>query len=318
MNKLVKVLAATALVSTALVGCKKDAGAKIVKAGLGVVTNEVAKDYNGNFQINTTFAVVGLDKDGKIVDVAVDVAQSSPDAKDPVTQSKKDLKEKYGMKGTSNQMGKIEGGAEWYEQIAKFEEYCKGKTADEVAKIETEKNAEGNLAPKAGTDLAAGCTMAVNDFQAAIAKAVENAVDVQAESVNVGYVMSLGKDFQSQKGQLNTTIAMVAKDKDGKIAAADLDVAQIAATEKADTRTKTDKKEDYGMKGASSISKEWYEQMAGFEATVKGMTADEVAKIETVKKDEHHKAMPKEGSDLATKCTMDISEFQQAIANAMK
>ena len=310
MNKLLKVLAASALVATTLVGC----GGKspIAKAGLGVVTSEVAKDYSGNYQVNTTFAVVGLDSDGKIVDVKVDVDQSSPAAEGAKTKSKKDLKEEYGMKSASGIQ------KEWYEQIAAFEEACKGKTADEVAAIETEKkDEEHNAVPKTGTDLAAGCTMNIGDFQAAVKKACENAVEVSAETVNVGYVMNIGKDYAGN-GQLNTTIAMVAKDADGKIAAADLDVAQISAAEGADTRTKTEKKEDYNIKAASGIQKEWYEQMAAFEAAVKGMTADEVAAIETEKKDDEHPSVPKAGTDLAAGCTMNIADFQAAIANAMK
>lgn len=317
MNKFVKVLAASALVATALVGCgKKDDGAsstgtKIAKAGLGVVTADVAKnEYTDKYQINTTFAAVGLDSDGKIVDISVDVAQSEPDADSPVTKSKKDLKEDYGMKDASGIK------KEWYEQIAAFEEYCKGKTADEVAKIETEKNDEGNQMPKSGSDLAAGCTMAIDSFQAAVAKAVENAVDVSADSVGLGYVMNVGKDY-SGNGQLNTTVAMVAKDSDGKIVADDVDVAQISAADGADTRTKTEKKEDYAMKDSSGIKKEWYEQAAAFEENIKGMTADEVAKIETEENSEGNQA-PKAGTDLAAGCTIAINDFQTAIANAMK
>lgn len=311
MNKLLKVLAASALVATTLVGCGGKSS-PIAKAGLGVVTSEVAKDYSGNYQVNTTFAVVGLDSDGKIVDVKVDVAQSSPAAEGAKTTSKKDLKEEYGMKSASGIQ------KEWYEQIAAFEEACKGKTADEVAAIETEvKDEEHNAVPKTGSDLAAGCTMNIGDFQAAVKKACENAVEVSAETVSVGYVMNVGKDYAGN-GQLNTTIAMIAKDADGKIAAADLDVAQISAAEGADTRTKTEKKEDYNMKGASGIGKEWYEQMAAFEAAVKGMTADEVAAIETEKKDDEHPSVPKAGTDLAAGCTMNIADFQAAIANAMK
>lgn len=312
MNKLMKVLAASALVATTLVGCSSGSSAKIAKAGLGVVTSDVAKDYAGNYQVNTTFAVVGLDGDGKIVDIAVDVAQSSPAAEGAKTTTKKDLKEKYDMKKASG-IGK-----EWYEQIAAFEEYCKGKTADEVASIETEvKDEEHNAVPKAGSDLAAGCTMNIGDFKEAVKKACDNAVEVAADSVSVGYVMNVGKDYAGN-GQLNTTIAMIAKDADGKIAAADLDVAQISAAEGADTRTKTEKKEDYDMKKASGIGKEWYEQMAAFENAVKGMTADDVAKIETEKKDDEHPSVPKTGTDLAAGCTMNIADFQTAIANAMK
>ena len=224
------------------------------------------------------------------------------------------------MKSTSASIGAIEGGAEWYEQIAKFEEYCIGKTADEVAAIETETNAEGHASAKAGTDLAAGCTMAIGDFQAAVAKACENAVEVEAETVNVGYVMNVGTDY-SGNGQLNTTVTMLAEDADGKIVAAKVDVAQISAVLGADTRSKAEKKEDYGMKstsasiGAIEGGAEWYEQAAAFETAIVGMTAADVAAIETETNAEGN-ASPKAGTDLAAGCTMAIGDFQAAIANA--
>ena len=80
MNKLVKVLAASALVATALVGCgKKDeptggnTAAKYAKVGLGIVSN-----INDEGQVNSTMAAIGLDADGKIQYIDIDVAQSTP------------------------------------------------------------------------------------------------------------------------------------------------------------------------------------------------------------------------------------------------
>ena len=56
---------------------------------------------------------------------------------------------------------------EWYQQIAAFEAYVVGMTADEVAGIETVVNDSGH---EVGTDeaLTAGCTMEITDFMAAI------------------------------------------------------------------------------------------------------------------------------------------------------
>lgn len=90
---------------------------------------------------------------------------------------------------------------------------------------------------------------------------------------------------------VNTYIATVSVDKDGKIASAFIDVAQTSrlgfdatglATidETYDARTKRQKGDDYGMKAASAIGKEWYEQADAFAAYVIGMTGEEVAAIE--------------------------------------
>ena len=77
MNKLLKVLAASALVATVLVGCGKknetttsgEEGAKYAKAGFGMVTTI------SDGKVNTTMATVGLDKDGKVNYIDVDCAQ---------------------------------------------------------------------------------------------------------------------------------------------------------------------------------------------------------------------------------------------------
>ena len=309
MNKLIKVLAASALVATVLVGCgKKDAGttttegAKYAKAGLGVVSS-----YSDG-QVNSTIAAVGLDADGKVQYIDIDVAQSTPGGDSEKTKTKKELKEEYGMKGVSKSMGVIEGGAEWYEQAAAFEQYCTGKTAEEIANIETEKRDEEHTSvPKTGSDLAAGCTMDIGEFKEAVAKAIANAQDAQADKIGVGEVMENGDK------QLDTTIALVATDADGKVVYSKVDVAQI--NEKV-TDTKSERKEAYDMKKVSGIGKEWYEQAAAFEEYAKGKTADEIAKTETEKRDENHTSVPKTGSDLAAGCTMDIGAFLEAMAEA--
>ena len=306
MNKLLKVLAASALVATVLVGCGKKGedtgaaaeGAKYAKAGLGVVSS-----YSDG-QVNSTIAAVGLDADGKVQYIDIDVAQSTPGGDAEKTKTKKELKEEYGMKGFSG-IGK-----EWYEQAQFFEQFCKGKTADEIAGIETEKrDEEHTTVPKSGSDLAAGCTMDIGEFKEAVAKAIANAQDANADKIGVGEVMA--NDGEAK--QLDTTIALVATDADGKVVYSKIDVAQI--NEKT-TDTKSERKEDYGMKGFSGIGKEWYEQAIAFEEYCKGKTADEIAKTETEKRDEEHTTVPKTGSDLAAGCTMDIGAFLEAVAEA--
>ena len=309
MNKLLKVLAASALVATALVGCgKKDEGgattaAKYAKAGLGVVST-----YSDG-QVNSTIAAVGLDADGKIQYCYLDVAQSTPaDEAKAKEKTKKELQDEYGMKKASGIQ------KEWFEQAAALEEYVVGKTAADVAKIETEDKGDGHhtAVPKAGSDLAAGCTMDIGAFKEAIAKAVANASDAQADKLGVGHVMS----NDATKGQVNTTIALVGSDKDGKVVYSKIDVAQISETV---LQTKSERKDDYGMKKASGIGKEWFEQAEALETFIKGKTAADIAAIETEDKgDGHHTAVPKSGSDLAAGCTMDIGYFKTAIADAMK
>ena len=84
-------------------------------------------------------------------------------------------------------------------------------------------------------------------------------------------------------------------------------------------KTKKELKEDYNMKVASPIGKEWYEQIDALEKYAMGKTAEEFVATPTKAKDEHHTAVP-DVEDLASSCTMDIGSFlaaaEKAVANA--
>ena len=94
------------------------------------------------------------------------------------------------------------------------------------------------------------------------------------------------------------------------------DVAEPALTVGADgtvsapemVKTKVELGDSYGMRGASSLGKEWYEHSEGFCSYLKGKTAAEIAKL------------PVEGSDadLAALCTIDVTELQKAAAKALE
>ena len=87
-----------------------------------------------NLQYDSNVAAVTTDADGKITSCLIDAAQGKcamADGKFTVEAgsfiSKKDLKEDYNMKGVSASIGAIEGGAEWYEQAAAYENWAKAK-----------------------------------------------------------------------------------------------------------------------------------------------------------------------------------------------
>ncbi|MEG0548543.1 MAG: hypothetical protein RR518_07050 [Coprobacillus sp.] len=310
MNKFMKVLAASALVATALVGCgKKDdtaggaaTGAKFAKAGLGVVSTW-SKEKG---QVNSTIAAVGLDKDGKVQYCKLDVAQSTPTDEKAVTKTKKALQGDYGMKKAS----KIS--KEWFEQAEALEKYVIGKTAADIEGIKTKASDDGSHpSVPADEDLRAGCTMDIGAFKEVLAKAIANAKDAAADSIGLGIEMA--PDAKGKK--LNTTIALVAKDAAGKVVASEIEVAQISEENQ---KTKSELKDDYGMKKASKISKEWYEQANALEEFIKGKTAADIEGIKTKASDDgSHPSVPAD-EDLRAGCTMDIGSFKVALAAAMK
>ncbi len=147
--------------------------------------------------------------------------------------------------------------------------------------------------------------------------------------LGMGVVVSLDSsadatDEKDALAQADATVATVVLDKDGKIVAADLDCAQTKVNvkdgkmvdlDKVDLRTKKEKKEDYNMKGASPIGKEWYEQAAAYVEKMVGKTAADIEAIATEEKNGHNVASD---ADLYAACTMDITAFKAAFVAACK
>ena len=141
------------------------------------------------------------------------------------------------------------------------------------------------------------------------------------------YTLGLGtvvSQTVGEKAQVDATFASVVLDAEGTIVAIDLDVAQskgvkdeagVYTAEGFDARTKTEKGPDYGMTVASPIGAEWDAQMAAFEAWAIGKTVEYVTGVELVEHNGHNVAMNE--TDLYAGCTMDISAFQAALADAL-
>ena len=151
--------------------------------GLGAITSvklaPATADAAGSVSVNTTMCAVTLDDAGKIVAVKFDVVQpkaafdatgAASGELNAAPQTKKELKEGYGMKRVSS-IGK-----EWYEQAAALEEWCIGKTLDEVLGMKTFDRGDGShtMVPDEA-DLKAGCTITVGDYLKALANAVADA-----------------------------------------------------------------------------------------------------------------------------------------------
>ena len=150
--------------------------------GLGSVTSvklTPAGASAGNVSVNTTMCAVTLDEAGKIVAVKFDVVQpkaafdaagAASGELNAAPQTKKELKEGYGMKRVSS-IGK-----EWYEQAAALEAWCIGKTVEEVLGMKTFDRGDGShtMVPDEA-DLKAGCTITVGDYLKALVNAAADA-----------------------------------------------------------------------------------------------------------------------------------------------
>lgn len=79
--------------------------------------------------------------------------------------------------------------------------------------------------------------------------------------------------------------------------------------------SKIDKGEGYGMRKASPIGKEWFEQIAVFEEYCIGKTVEEVKNMPTKVANESHPTVP-DVADLATTVTIDVGGYIEALVKA--
>ena len=301
------------------------------KTGLAIVSSmasskEPADGKDGTAQVDSVAVAVVVDEDGKIVNCYIDTVQNkmgfTAEGKAVMKedfQTKKELGEKYGMKAASG-IGK-----EWDEQAAALEEYVIGKTAEEVAGI-----AVDDTTKPTDVDLVAGVTIKIGQYKEAIVEAVQNAEAVgtqPGDKLGLGIITDMHKSKEAEgdkEGQCQaySTYVAVTTDKDGKITAAVIDATQgtvkfdasgkITSDLTSGVKTKRQLGEDYGMRKASGIGREWFEQAGDMEDYLVGKTSGEVTGIAV---DGDGKATD---PDLLTSVTISVDGYQTAAVKAME
>ncbi|HHY99837.1 MAG TPA: hypothetical protein GYA03_01950 [Tissierellia bacterium] len=295
-----------------------------VKTGLAIISSiEKSKDAgekDGVAQTDSVIVAVTVDNEGKIVQTVIDTAQTKiefskegkilPDL-NTVFKSKQELKEEYGM-GKASSIDK-----EWYEQANALAEYVVGKTVEEVKGIAVD---ESGVPTEA--DLVSSVTIKIDPYKEAIEKAVANAKNLGAKAsdkLGLGVVTTISKSKDATAdaaglAQAYSTYVAATFDENGKVTSSIIDASQanvnFDATGKITTDltvaplTKVELGEGYGMKKASAIGKEWYEQADAFAAYVVGKTVEEIKGIAV---DESGHATEE---DLVSSVTVGIEDFQ--------
>ncbi|WP_455716694.1 hypothetical protein [Anaerosporobacter sp.] len=303
------------------------------KTGLAVITStakstDATADAEGLAQVDSTVVAVLVDEDGKILDCAIDAAQTqinfSADGKittDLATefQSKQELGTNYGL-GDSSSIGK-----EWNEQVDAFADYVVGKTVDEVKGIALTEGVPSDA------DLTSSVTIRVGDFISGVEKAVNNAKSLGAnadDKLGLGVTTNIAKSTDAGEAdgvaQAYSNYSAVTTDKDGKITSCVIDASQsdvnfsatgaITSDLTVAPQTKQEIGTGYGLADKSGIGKEWFEQVDALAQYVAGKTVDEVKGI----------AITEEGvptdSDLSSSVTIKIGDYttviDKAVANA--
>ncbi len=342
MKKVLTLGLSLSLATLMLAGCgsdndssssKSDGGEKTtsgsLKTGLAVISKtESSKDVSdkdGLAQIDSTIVAVTVDKDGKIVECIIDAAQTKINF-DATGKLKTDLKaefktkdelgDNYGMKKAST-IGK-----EWYEQAAALAKYVTGKTVDEVKGIKLSDDGKA-----ADADLSTSVTVSISGYIDAIEKAVKNSKELGAKAgdkLGLGVVTNIAKskDAGDKDGvaEAYSSYGVVTVDNTGKITSATIDASQtdvtfsangkITSDLKAKNMTKNELGDEYGMKKASSIGKEWYEQAAALSKYVTGKTLDEVKGIKV------EDGKPTD-TDIKASVTISITDYIAVISKAV-
>ena len=301
-----------------------------VKTGLSLITSvgsstSASAEGDGLAQADITLVAVTVGEDGVIDDCVIDAIQSkvnfdaagqlTTDLTAPVA-SKNERGDDYGMRKASS-IGK-----EWNEQAQAIADYVVGKTIDQVTGIAVTEDGKAGDA-----DLASSVTMSIGGYLDGIQQAVANAQHLGASKGDTLVLTSTTSLTDSKSAsaeedglaQAYATVGAITMNGDtitsmvidAVQANVNFDTAgQITTDLTAAQPSKNQLGDDYGMRKASSIGKEWYEQAAGFAAYAIGKTPAEVSGI-TVTED--GKAAD---ADLAASVTISIGAFQTLVAKA--
>lgn len=292
-----------------------------LRTGLGIVVETQQKDRSG--EIGTIAAAVVLDKDGKILQLALDEqeAKISTDGTGAVTMpeeylSKREMGESYDKPlaaASSIQKG-------WSEQADAFAAYLVGMTGEQVKKLDVDRDGYAT-----DPDLLTGCTIAVGGYRDAVAKACDYAEALgaaQGDTLSVAMTVMTGEknadaiDDKDGAAGVDVTVVALTKDGEGRVTSAVCDEIEPSMTVVADgdmhepdtVKSKRELGDEYGMRKASALGKEWYEHGEGFAGYIKGKNAAQITGIQT------------DGSnaDLVALCTIDVTDLQKTALKALQ
>ena len=286
----------------ALSACGKDAndgGTAITsdrKLGLGSV-NALTVDGTEKTVVKATVAAVVLDKDNKIVKCELDEAEIPVELKSGALQMAADLLTKDDADDSN-----------WDSQVDAFCKFVEGKTGAEVAAIAVTDGKSSQIV---------GCDLVITDFIQAVKVAADNAKNKNiGENDDLDLALTVAKSYESTdaKPQFDIEMAAMTKGENGVITGCMTDSAQAKLTVEnglfthaaGKLSTKREAGDNYGMKIASSIQKEWYEQADAFDAYAAGKTASDLKAL----------AIGNDGkTDAISGCTMAVSGM---LKNAIK
>jgi len=308
------------------------------KLGMGIVYSDNHTDEQAAY--DAVCAVVVTDSEGRIVECRIDDAQNKMNT--DAIESSKEFRSKKELEFDYNMVKYSEAQYEWFEQVAAFEKYVVGKTAEEVSAIETRVRTADEPHPgyvvAADETLFAQCSIQITEFKEAVVKACSDSKAQTFTSTDGSFSLGLKLESTAEETTAPTdekdgTIKMYVDfgaavvDKNGVILACLTDAIQPAFTVDSDLEitsssykgTKKELEFDYNMVKYSEAEYEWFEQAKAFEDYCVGKTGEEVASLPTrVRTDAepHPGYVVTTDETLFAQCSIQITSFKSVISKA--
>ncbi len=283
---------------------------------LGMATVSKMDVAGGNMSsVKATVAAVVLDKEGVIRQCRVEETDFDVTLKNGTLQNVMDTMlmgkwergDQYTL--TDEERGDSTTNRTWREQVNAFCRYVVGKTPDEVSAI---------AATDGRSEEIAGCDLVITDFIQAVHKAGKAAKGVKTaanDTLHLAVSADRSKDSADEAPQFDIEMAAVTVDKQGAVTGCITDTLQAKMTVKeglfsmasGDITTKRQMGDSYGMKAASSLKKEWYQQADALDNYVVGKTTEALRGVKT---DEEGRV------DGISGCTMAVNGMMKNIVKA--
>ncbi len=283
------------------------------RLGLSNVSS-MMMDGTDKTRLKVTAVALLLDKDNTILDCdldEVDFTVALTDGKATLTgptATKGELGDDYTP--TKEDTGRDDGLKDsWEDQAEAFCDFAEGKMVSEIT---------GLAATDGKSEKIEGCDLIITDFIRAVERAADAAVshDMGADDdLHLALLTAAADTATDEKPQYDIEMAAVTLDEGDKITGCMTDSVQMKLSieegaftmASGEVLSKRRAGDSYGMKPASAIKREWYEQADAFDLYVRGKTADQLGKI----------TLDSEGkTDAISGCTITVSGMMKCVKKA--
>ena len=285
------------------------------RIGVGAVST-VTMHSTDRTRVKVTVAAVLLDTKDRILECEVDeldyMVTLSGGVPQPVADltTKRDKGDAY--QPTTEDVGENgDTATPWHEQVEEFCDFVEGKTGAEVSAL---------AATDGKSEQIKGCDLILTDFILAVRRAADAATaqDIgSGDDLQLAVTAARSASATDEKPQYDVEMAAVTLDNGDRISGCMTDTLEakltvtdgVFTTVSSGIQSKREMGDAYGMKNASGIKREWYEQADAFATYARGKTAAQLAGVQL---EDNGK------TDAVAGCTIDIRRMLQNTVKAAR